>query len=407
MNRKITKRTVDEAKPSQKDQFIWDSELKGFGLKVTPKGRKVYIVQYRPPNGRTRRYTLGKHGSPWTPVNARTEATRLFGLIAAGEDPAEAKQTAREDVSVAELCDLYVQQGGRTKKVSTRNTERMLIARHIKPLVGKRFLLSLRRADIDKMMKDIADGKTASDQKTRLRGRSIVRGGKSAANRTLGLLSPMLEFAVEQGLRADNPARGVKKYKEGRPARFLSNEEIARLGDALRTKEAQGANPYAIAAIRLLLLTGCRKSEILFLKWAEVDFPNAMLRLPDSKTGAKVVHLGAPALSLLCGLPRQHGNPFVIVGERNGSHLVNLQKVWERIRIAADLDDVRIHDLRHSFASVAARSGESLLVIGKVLGHATTAATSRYAHLSDDPVRSVSSRTSNRITELLAAKESP
>lgn len=406
MAKKITKRTVDAITPSVKDQFVWDTELKGFGLKVTPKGRKVYLVQYRLPGTTTRRYTIGTHGSPWTPTVARNEATKILGTVATGSDPSEEKRKARRDITVEALCDIYESEGGRTKKSSTRATEAMLIRRHIKPLLGKHHLSDLRRADIDKMMKDIADGRTASDKRTRSRGRSIVRGGKSAANRTLGLVSPMLEFAVEQGFRKDNPARGVKKFKEGRPARFLSNQEIARLGDALRLAEQSAVNPYAIAAIRLLLLTGCRRNEILRLKWTEVDFADQVLRLSDSKTGAKTVHLGAPALSILAELPRQHGNPFVIVGERTGTHLVNLQKVWASIRTSAALEDVRIHDLRHSFASVAARSGESLLVIGKVLGHSTASATSRYAHLSDDPVRAASERSASQISILLSSNSS-
>ena len=401
MTVKITKRAVDAAEASDRDLFTWDSELKGFGLKVTPKGRKVYLVQYRMPGRTTRRYTIGSHGSPWTPASARTEATRILGQVAAGTDPADEKKLARQDVTVSELCDIYLAEGADTKKASTIAMDRSRIEAHVRPLLGKKRVKQLSKTDIRRFLTDVADGKTAKDRKTRKQGRSIIKGGKGVANRTLGMLGAILEFAVERGYRADNPARGIKKYREGRPARFLSNEEMARLGDALRKAEGEKVNPYAIAAIRLLLLTGCRKNEILSLKWTEVDFANGMLRLPDSKTGAKIVHLGAPAISLLSELPRQQGNSFVIAGDRAGHHLINLQKVWAKVREAAGLEDVRLHDLRHSFASMAARSGESLLVIGKVLGHATTAATSRYAHLSDDPVRAASEKTSSSIKEFL------
>jgi integrase len=398
---KITKRVVDGTEPGERDRFVWDSELKGFGLKVTPAGRKVYIAQYRLPGRPTQRFTIGRHGSPWTPDGARSEAAAILRHAATGQDPASAKRAAKADLTIAELCDLYLAEGARTKKASTLEMDRSRIEGHVKPLLGKKKLGALTRGDIDRFLKDVADGKTARDTKTGPRGRSIVRGGQGVANRSLGMLGAILQFAVEQGLRADNPARGVKKFREGRRTRFLSNDEIARLGEALKEAEAGGANHYAIAAIRLLVLTGCRKNEILSLKWDEVDLSGGFLRLADSKTGAKVVHLGAPARALLASLPRHTKNPFVVCGDRPGAHLVGLQKIWASVRAGAKLDDVRLHDLRHSFASVAARSGESLLVIGKVLGHSTSAATSRYAHLSDDPVRIAVDTTTQHIASAL------
>ena len=233
MLRKITKSVVDGAVPGARDAFIWDAELKGFGLKVTPKGRRVYLVQYRLPDGTTRRYTIGVHGSPWTPSQARAEALRILGLAQTGIDPAAEKRKAKTDISVSDLCERYKAEGGRTKKASTRIIESRIIELHIKPLLGRKQVRALTKADIDRFMRDVAEGKTAHDQKTGIRGRSIVTGGKSAANRTLGLLSPMLEFAVDEGLRSDNPARGVKKFREGRPARFLSDQELTCTGARL------------------------------------------------------------------------------------------------------------------------------------------------------------------------------
>jgi integrase len=407
MQRKITKRNVDAVQPEASDTFLWDSELKGFGLKVTPKGRKVYLLQYRMPGGATRRFTIGVHGAPWTPDGARDKAKELLGLVAKGEDPAEKRQRTKADPTIAELCDLYLSEGVTTKKASTVEADRSRIERHLKPLLGRKQLRALSRADISRFLSDVAEGKTAVDERTRKRGRAIVKGGPIAANRTLATFSAVLTFATERGLRADNPVLGVKKFKEGKRTRFLSNEEIARLGEALRSAEAEGVNRYAIDAIRLLILTGCRKNEILSLLWDEVDIGSGFLRLSDSKTGSKHVYLGAPAQSLLAQIPRQLKNPFVICGENSGQHLVGLQKIWVRLRATAGLDDVRLHDLRHSFASVAARSGESLLVIGKVLGHSTPSTTNRYAHLGADPVRSAVNNVSGEIELRMNGRSSP
>lgn len=403
MQKKITKRNVDSTEAEPGDVFVWDTEVKGFGLKVTPKGRKVYLLQYRLPGSSTRRYTIGVHGAPWTPDGARNEAIALLGQVSRGEDPAEVRQSVRADPTIAELCDLYFAEGVATKKTSTVTADRARIERHVKPVLGRKQLRSLTRADITRFLSDVASGKTAVDERTRKRGRAIVRGGPIAANRSLATLSAVLAFANERGMRADNPVSGVKKFKEGKRTRFLSNDEIARLGEALRASEAEGVNPYAIAAIRLLVLTGCRKNEILSLRWDEVDIGSGFLRLSESKTGAKLVYLGAPARTLLSGVPMQIGNPHVICGDKIGGHFVGLQKVWVYVRMKAGLHDVRLHDLRHSFASVAASSGESLLVIGKVLGHSTVSATSRYAHLSDNPVRAATEGASGKIESFLSA----
>jgi integrase len=405
MQAKISKRVIDAAETSGRDSFVWDTALKGFGVKVTPKGRKVYIVQYRLPGSATRRFTIGAHGSPWTPDGARDKALEVLACVARGIDPAAAKRDARADISVAELCELYLTEGVRTKKASTLEMDRTRIKRHVLPLIGRKRLKTLTRADIERFMSEVAAGRTARTEKTKPRGRSIVRGGEGVANRTLGMLGAILQFSVERGLRPDNPARNVRKFKEGTRARFLSNDEIARLGEALRLALADGANPYAVAAIRLLILTGCRKSEILKLRWDEVDLAGGFLRLADSKTGAKQVYLGAPAKAVLVELPRQANSTFVLCSEQDGKHFVGLQKVWSRIRKRSGLCDVRLHDLRHSFASVGARSGESLLVIGKVLGHATSAATARYAHLSNDPVRRASESITRQIGDALQGKE--
>jgi integrase len=256
------------------------------------------------------------------------------------------------------------------------------------------------------MMADIAAGKTAVDEKTGFRGRAIVKGGKIAANNTITLLSSMLSFAVARGLMADNPVRGIKKYRARARERFLSQAELARLGETLTTAEQEGVNPCAITAIRLLLLTGCRKNEILSLQWDWVDFERGVLRLPDSKTGAKVVPLGQSAIEILRSIPRKADSPYVIPGSDGSGHFVGLQKVWERLRARAGLDDVRLHDLRHTYASVGAASGESLYIVGKIVGHKQQATTQRYAHLADDPLRKAADRISSQISVGLSSYSS-
>lgn len=423
MQAKIGKRVVDAAKPGARDSFIWDNEVKGFGLKITPAGKRIYVLQVRL-GGRLRRHTIGIHGSPWTPDGARDEAIRLRGLVASGIDPAADKERAKGDLSITQLCDLYCREGCGTKKAATIAVEGGLIERHIKPLLGRRRLGELSRTDVERFLADVAAGKTAKDERTKKRGRAIVRGGKGTANRTLDLLASMLAFAERRSLRPDNPARGVKKFRSQPRERFLSVAEIAKLGEVLAAAEAEhraamerraqglpvksgrkgegdledGENPYAVAAIRLLMLTGCRKSEILSLRWDWVDFERAMLRLPDSKTGAKTVPLAAPALELLERLPRVEGNPHVFPSGTGDGHYVGLQKVWARLRARAGLDGVRIHDLRHSFASVGVSAGDSLYVVGKLLGHTQARTTQRYAHLSDDPLRSAVDRIAARIS---------
>lgn len=407
---KICKSSVDAVRQGERDTYLWDIEFAGFGLKVTPKGSKVYLVQYRVGGrkGRTRRVTIGKHGAPWTdpttgiaktltPDTARSEAKRLLGLAAAGCDPAEEKTQARQDPTISELCDLYLEHGCATQKVSTMISDRGRIERHIKPLLGKRRVRTVIRVDIQRFMQDVASGKTARAKVTGWRGRSIVRGGRGAANRTLALLSSVFRFAVDSGLRSDNPCLGARRFVGEKKERFLSPKELERLGDALAVAEREGANIYAVNAIRLLALTGCRKSEILSLKWDYIDWERSCACLPDSKSGAKVVPLGAAALEVLLSLPRTGAQPFVFPSNRSEGHFVGLQKFWEKIREQADLPGVRLHDLRHGFASVAVSGGDSLYLVGKVLGHLQTRTTERYAHVSDDPVRAVADRTAKAI----------
>lgn len=401
---KLTKKTVDGAKPIAKEFFVWDNEFPGFGLRVFPSGRKSYLVQYRKA-GRTRRFTIGLHG-PITPDKARKTALSLLGGIADGGDPAEKKLATQKDITVAELCELYLEHGCGTKKASTIGTDRGRIERHIKPLLGKRRIHSITRADIEKFMKDVADGKTKTDVKTVKYGRAIVEGGKGTATRTVGLLGGIFSFAVASGLRDDNPVRGVKRFPDKKYIRFLSKNELTILGAALDDAEGAGINPNAVAALRLLVLTGCRKSEVLSLKWDYVDWSNCCLRLPESKSGQKIVPLGKPAVDLLQTHPRQENNPFVFPGGMYGGHLVGLQKIWEALRSKAKLDDVRIHDLRHSFASMSVLGGDSLIIIGALLGHKDPKTTQIYAHLGDNVLKDAADKVSQEIAKSMGIGKS-
>jgi integrase len=389
---RISKRAVDAARPASKDTYLWDDDLSGFGLKVTPTGRKVYLVQYRlgGRGGRTRRVTIGQHGE-LTPTSARIEAKRLLGGIAIGHDPASDRDKTKADKTLAAVLDQFMTEHVKSKRKATTAREYQRIAKlYVVPRLGRRPVSDFKRQDIAKLHNELASK-------------------PYQANRMLALLSKFFNWAEKHGLRPDgsNPCRHIEKYRESRRERFLSEAELARLGDALRKAERHhSATPWTIAAIRLLIFTGARLSEILTLEWEHVDKEHGLLMLPDSKTGKKAIRLNAPARQVLEGVPRLEGNPFVICGERPGRHLVNLQKPWRRIRKAAGLDDVRIHDLRHSFASVGASSGQSLIVIGKMLGHSQPATTARYAHLADDPVKAANDAVGARIAAAMDGNQS-
>ncbi|RWO81029.1 site-specific integrase [Mesorhizobium sp.] len=389
-NIKITKTTVEAIAPTDCDQIFWDATLKGFGLKVTPAGSRVYLVQYRTGGGRsgvTKRVTIGKHGSPWTPDMARTEAKEVLARVTQGSDPAKAKQLDRQMLTVAELCDKYLQDGTGTKKASTLSTDKGRIMHHIKPLIGKLKLTDVTQAHIKKFIKNVAEGATAADVKTKLRGRAIVRGGKGTATRTVGLLGGILTYAVELELLAANPVKGVKRYPDKSNERFLSAAELGKLGAELRHVELLGVNPKAIAIIRLLVFTGARRGEIERLRWPEVDLPRSRLRLDDSKTGQKSIPLNGAALAILTTLREaSSGKGFVFPAAKGEGHYVGTPRIWSSLRKRIGLSGVRLHDLRHSFASVGVTGGTSLMIVGALLGHRDHATTLRYAHLAADPV---------------------
>ena len=406
---KITKRTVDAALLPDKgggDRFLWDTELKGFGLRIKPSGVKSYVLKYRV-GPRTRRLTIGKHGPLWTAEDARRQALDLLRCVKDGRDPSAEKSEAREALTVDSLADLYLAEGiaeKPNKKASSWVTDRSNIERHVKPLLGRKIAKLLTQADIARFQADVADGRSKADVKTGRRGRAIVKGGRGTAARSLAVLGAMLQFAVQRKFIAANPAKGVPLLKGEKKERFLSEPEVKRLAEAVFGMEAERKlSSTAAVAIWLLMLTGCRKSEILSLRWEWVDFERGCLRLPDSKTGAKVVPLASPAMKLLAEFPR--AATYVLPAAKGAGHYIGLQKDWQRVRLRAGLPGLRLHDLRHSFASFAVADGHTLFMVAKVLGHKQSRTTEIYAHLADDPLRAVADRTAARIAAAMRGRE--
>ena len=372
---KLTRRAVEALKANGADTVYWDGELTGFGVRVRKSGRKNYVLQTRV-RGKLRWFTIGQHG-PITPDEARVAALEILAQAKAGIDPrdADAKRTA--EPVMAELGRRFLEEYVPTHcKPSTQGEYRRSVELFIDPAIGEMRIAEVERKDIAKLHFDLRDK-------------------PYQANRTLGVLSKMFSLAEVWGLRPDgsNPCRHVKRYKESKRERFLSPDETERLGEVLR--EAESEMPSAVAAFRLLLLTGCRLSEIQFLRWEHVK--DDCIELPDAKTGGRVVPLGPEARAVLADLPREEGNPWVIRGKKPGTHLTDLQRPWRRIRERAELEDVRIHDLRHSYASRALALGESLTMIGKLLGHTQVQTTARYAHLARDSIQNAAARITESI----------
>ncbi len=379
MEKKITKRAVDDAKPGE---FLWDTELKGFGLKVTAS-HKVYILQYRR-GGRgspTKRVTIGRHGAV-TPAQARDEATRLLGAIATGSDPAAARAAARRAPTVEDLAARFLTQHVATKlKPRTAADYAWMVSKVILPAIGKKRIVDVTKADISRLHHDL-------------------RETPYQANRALAVVGSMFTLAERWGEVAINPCRLIEFYKEHKRERILSAQEFGRLADALETSNQ---SPFAIAAIKLLVFTGARKGEILDLEWSWIDWGRGEARLPDSKTGAKTLHLPAPALAVLAELPRVAGSDYVVSNTTGGR--LRLQTAWETIRGSAGMSDLRIHDLRHAFASVAVSSGMGLPIVGKMLGHTQAATTQRYAHLASDPVKAAVNSVAEKIAAAMNGNE--
>jgi integrase len=398
MKTRLSKTSVEAIAPGSKDIYAWDDRTPGFGVKVTPAGGRVYVLKYRTA-GAQRWLVLGRHGDV-TLDQARTKAIKLRGAVADGKDPARLRDEHAAEPTVDQLADRYLAEYAEPhKKQRSVEEDRRNLKLHIRPELGALKVSALARQDILKL-------------------HHKMRATPGAANRVQALLSKMFGLAEEWGIRPEgsNPCRRIKKFEESSRERFLTTYELQRLGLALREAERDGEHPSGIGIIQLLLFTGCRRSEILTLQWSFVDLERCCLRLPDSKTGAKVVRLGAPALDLLSGLPR-FASPFVFPAARGvnkspdrerrvgAGHFVGIERIWQRVRARAGIGDVRLHDLRHTFASWSVMGGATLHMTGALLGHRQAGTTMRYAHLADDPVQAAADRVARAIAGALGAGE--
>ena len=385
---KITKRTVDLLSPDPAgDRFLWDAgdgSLKGFGVRVKPSGVASYIVQYRNREGRTRRLTIGRVGV-LTPDDARVDAGDKLKEATKGGDPSAERHAAREAMTVSELCDWYLRDAEGRVKPSTLA------------------ITGLTIADIDRLQTLVAAGKTAKPRPAKGRTGSAT-GGRGVASRTVGMVGTILELARRHRLITENPARGVRRFADGKRRRFLSLEELSALGTAIRDAEADGESATGIAAFRAMLLTGCRKMEILALPWDWLDARASCMRLGDSKSGAQLRPIGAVAAQHLGAQTRRNGCKWVFPADRGDGHFIGLPRVLDRLCTRAELADVTTHTLRHSFASVAAELGFSELTIAGLLGHTVPGITARYAHVPDSSLVAAANRVSACIAAALDGK---
>ncbi len=382
-NANITKSVVEALEPGS---LVWDRRVSGFGAR-RQKAAVMFLLK-TVVHGQQRWFSIGRYGSPWTVEQARDQANIMLGRIKNGEDPVAERDKAQIPVlTVAQAAERFLAEHGTKLKPRTHEEYARLVRLYINPTFGKRPLVSITQSDV-------------------ITAHANWEEHQRAANHAMAVLSKLMSWAEEHNFRPrdTNPCRHIKKYKETRRQRYLTATEIGRLGAAIIRAERDpdsAINPYAAAAIRLLLLTGARKNEILTLKWSMVDLFRKVLLLDDSKTDEKTIVLSEAAAALLTSIPRVQGNPYVIVGDKPGKHLVGLFKTWKRVRELAELDEVRIHDLRHTFASMAVHRGGSLPIIGRMLGHNQAQTTERYAHLSQDPVRDLVQTTSLAIAEAM------
>jgi len=384
----VTLRYIDALQPGD---VLHDTKLAGFGAR-RQKGAVSYFVKLRV-GGQQRWITIGQHGRPdnegntWTPDSARRQAIKIMGNPAIADKPAPvATKPARP--LFGPVVDEFLILHGAKQKPRTAEEQKRLVRLYLKPAFEKMEIAAIARTDVEA-------------------AHASWKAKPRAANHALAVLSKLMNWSEEHGYRDrdTNPCRRIPHYPQHNRERFLQPDELARLGAVLdRVSKDKVVDVYAIAAIRLLIFTGARLSEILTLRWSYVDFERRALLLPDSKTGQKTIPLNSAAIAVLRKIPKMEKNPHVIVGKKPGSRLINLQKPWRFIRSLAGLDDVRIHDLRHTFASVGVAAGGSLPIIGRALGHSQPSTTQRYAHLTDTPVHQLTQLVGERLTAALKKK---
>ncbi|NCC62317.1 MAG: DUF4102 domain-containing protein [Verrucomicrobiae bacterium] len=433
----ITKSLVDKLEPQEDFYIVWDDKVSGFGVRVSPKGRKTYILKYRSEDGRQKKPRIGVHGNI-TCEEARKVAAKWHAKLVEGGDPSEDRSEARSSPTVSQLCDRFLEEHVKIhKKPGGVWLDNFYIEKYIKPRLGTLKTLTVNRQDIQKFHLSLADT-------------------PPQANRMLATLSKMFNLAEDWGLRPPhtNPAEGIQKYKENPRERYLSNEELVALGEVLQNAEIDGSEtPHFVALIRLLLLTGARLREIMHARWDWVNRDAGLLLLPDSKTGKKVIHLSPAALDVLGGIERIKGNPYIIVGGVDKQPLISPKRPWKRVKektsisllegdedygallsglrdklgkepsyeeiskeakrqklvgagedIPQGIMDVRLHDLRHTYASICVSQGMTIQMVAKLLGHAQIRTSERYAHLAHDPVRNAAAMAGESIMGAIKRK---
>ena len=366
---KLTKRLIDAADYQGEGNarcVLWDDEVPGFGCRLFPSGKKSFVLSYRA-GGRKRLLTVGTYGV-LTLDQARTKArAELAKVETEGADPLEARQREAQGETMRDLCAAYMERHGNGKKSGAADLRR--ITQHILPAWGSMKARAVKRADVAALH------------------RKIGTRAPYEANRTLALLSKMFSLADRWGFVPEghpNPARDIDRFKEQKRDRWVTPEELPRLAQAINEEP----NESARFALWLYLLTGARKTELLTARWEHIDWTRAELKLPDTKAGrVHYLPLSGPALALLREIPRVEGNPFVLPGKLAGAHLVNISKPWNRVRAAAGVEDVRLHDLRRTVGSWLAQAGNSLHLIGRVLNHSNQSTTAVYARFGEDSVR--------------------
>ncbi len=408
---KITKEFIDKLAAKGREFFEWDAEVRGFGVRVMKSGRMSFIVQYKTPQGATRRMVIGQVGA-LTPDQARKLAKARLAEVEQGRDPSVQRHEARTALTVDELCGQYLEAARaglvltrfrKPKRPRTIYDDEGRVLRHIKPLIGNLVAANppLTAAVVQRMSDAIAAGKTAGTFKTKSRGVAKVAGGAAAAARTVELLGGVWSWAERRGLvSGPNPARGVEKHKGDAKERFLNPEELARLGTVLREQEA--TQPAAVAALRLIAFTGLRREEACGLRWREIDATMGCLRLEATKTGRSMRPISQPALRLLEALPRTASE--WVFPNRDDTGSADLKKRIAELFDKAGLADARAHDLRRSYATIAADEGYGDATIGELLGHARRGVTAvHYIRRPDAALIAAADRVTSRIA---AAMES-
>jgi integrase len=402
----LTKRMIDAAGPREREYFIWCSRSPGFGVRIYPSGKKIFVSQVRVGRA-TRRVKIGRYG-PYTAESARSRAEEIFRVASEGRDPQAEKQQAKKAMTVLELCDEYIRAAraglvltrfGREKSASTITFDQGRINRHIKPILGRITAQQLTQRDAQRLVDDIAVGKTAGVFKGKPRGKAVVTGGAGTAARIVGLLGGIYTWARRRGyVTCPNPAHGIEKAGTKAKDRVLTPEELGRLGQAL--KEAEIKYSGAAIAVRLIALTGLRRSEACGLQWAEVDDESNTLRLGATKTGRSARVVSRRALEVLRGASR--ASAAFVFPDRSGAGSAHLKKQIASIFDKAGLADARSHDLRRTFATVAANEGYSDATIGELLGHSRRGVTSRhYIRRPDAALVAAADRVASRIAAFM------